>query len=213
MSEPNITLYHAPMSRSVRVRWCLEEMGLPHTLVNLGPITANERGNMGGATYKAINPMQKVPAMSDGDRVMLESVAMVEYLVTKYGPTELAVTPDEADYDRYLEWMHFSEGTMSMAVNLTLAHTTLLPEEQRNPALAKWARLELDKQLKLVAERGLGEGREFLAADRFTAADIALGYLFYLLKIVKQFDDAPDEVRAYFERLRQRPAWQRASAD
>jgi glutathione S-transferase len=49
MSEPNITLYHAPMSRSVRVRWCLEEMGLPHTLVNLGPITANERGNMGGA--------------------------------------------------------------------------------------------------------------------------------------------------------------------
>jgi len=213
MSEPNITLYHAPMSRSVRVRWCLEEMGLPHTLVNLGPITANQRGNMGGATYKAINPMQKVPAMTDGDRVMLESVAMVEYLVTKYGPTELAVTPDEADYDRYLEWMHFSEGTMSMAVNLTLAHTTLLPEEQRNPALAKWARLELDKQLKLVAKRGLGEGREFLAADRFTAADIALGYLFYLLKIVKQFDDAPDEVRAYFERLRQRPAWQRASAD
>ena len=131
MSEPNITLYHAPMSRSVRVRWCLEEMGLPHTLENLGPITANQRGNMGGEAFKAINPMQKIPAMTDGDRVMLESVAMVEYLVTRYGPTELAVTPDEPDYDRYLEWMHFSEGTMSMAVNLTLAHTTLLPEEQR----------------------------------------------------------------------------------
>lgn len=213
MSEPNITLYHAPMSRSVRVRWCLEEMGLPHRLENLGPITANQRGKMGGDAFKAINPMQKIPAMTDGDRVMLESVAMVEYLVTKYGPTELAVTPDEPDYDRYLEWMHFSEGTMSMAVNLTLAHTTLLPEEQRNPGLAKWARMELDKQLKLVAERGLGEGREYLAAGRFTAADIVLGYLFYLLKIVKQFDGAPEPVKAYFDRLKQRPAWQRASAD
>ena len=47
----------------------------------------------------------------------------------------------------------------------------------------------------------------------FTAADIALGYLFYLLKIVKQFDSAPEPVKAYFDRLKQRPAWQRASAD
>jgi glutathione S-transferase len=109
--------------------------------------------------------------------------------------------------------MHFSEGTMSMAVNLTLAHTTLLPEDQRNPALAKWARQELDKQLKLIAERGLADGREYLAAERFTAADIALGYLFYLLKIVKQFEGAPETITAYFDRLRRVPAWQRASAD
>lgn len=213
MSEPQITLFHAPMSRSVRVRWCLEEMGLPHTVENLGPITGDQRGNMGGDAYRAVNPLQKIPAMKDGDVIMLESVAMVEYLVTKYGPTELAVTPDEPDYARYLEWMHFCEGTMAMAVNLTLAHNVLLPEAQRNPGLAKWARSEVDKQLKLIAERGLGEGREFLAAGRFTAADISIGYILYLLKVVKQFDGAPEPVRAYFDRLRDRPAWQRASAD
>jgi len=207
-AQPDLTLFHAPMTRSIRPRWALEEMGLPYTLERV----AFDRGNVGGDAYRAVNPMQKVPALKDGDQVILESTAILEYLVTKHGPTPLAVTPDEADYGRYLEWLHFAEGTMSMSVNLTLAHTMLLPEEQRNPALAQWALANVNRQLVQVAERGLGDGREWLAAGRFTAADISMGYMFYLLKIVKQFDNAPEPVKAYFDRIKVRPAWRRASA-
>lgn len=208
-AEPRYTLFHAPMSRSVRARWALEEMGLPYTLERV----EFTRGDVGGAAFKAINPLQKVPAFKDGETVILESLAIVEYLLAKNAPTPLAVTPDEAEFGRYLEWMHFGEATMSMSVNLTLAHGALLPEAHRNPGVLKWARDAVDKQLVMLAERGLGDGREFLAGGRLTAADMSVGYMLYLLKIVKQFDGAPEAVRAYFDRLRQIDSWKRASAD
>lgn len=214
VAESHLTLFHAPMSRSVRVRWCLEEMGLPHELERLGAITADVRGKLGGEAYRAINPLQKVPALKDADAVILESLAMLEYLAGKYGPTPLALTPDEPDYGRYLEWLHFGEAAMAMSVNLTLAHTTLLPEAHRNEGLAKWARAEVDKQLNFISERGLEGGkRTYLAGDRLTLADMSIGYILYLLKIVKQFDGAPEPVRAYFDRLREIDSWKRASAD
>lgn len=209
MAEPRFTLFHAPNSRSVRPRWALEEMGLPYRLERV----EFTRGDVGGEAFRAINPLQKVPAFKDGDTVILESLAIVEYLITRYGPTPLAVAPDESDYGRYLEWMHFGEATMAMAVNLTLAHTVLLPEAHRDPKVAAWARNQVDHQLAALDKRGLADGRAYLAADRFTAADISLGYMLFLLKIVKQFDGAPDGVRAYFDRLRERPAWVAASAD
>jgi len=87
-AQPDLTLFHAPMTRSIRPRWALEEMGLPYTLERV----AFDRGNVGGDAYRAVNPMQKVPALKDGDQVILESTAILEYLVTKHGPTPLAVT-------------------------------------------------------------------------------------------------------------------------
>jgi len=210
---PALTLYHAPQSRSVRPRWCLEEMGLPYTIERLSVMGA-DRGNVGGDAYKAINPLQKVPALEDGDQVILESLAICEYLANRYGPTPLVVTPNEADYARYLEWMHFGEATMSMSINLMLAHVALLPEKHRNPAMAKWALDMVSAQLKLLAERGLENGqRDFLAGGRLTLADMSLGYMLFLLKITKQFHVVPDVVGEYFGRLRARPAWQRATAD
>jgi glutathione S-transferase len=209
-ADPRLTLYHAPMSRSVRVRWCLEEMGLPYDIERPNFL----HGDVGGAEFKAVNPLQKIPALKDGDTVQLESLANCEYLARRYGPTPLVLTPDEADFARYLEWFQFGEATMSMAVNLTLAHTALLPEEQRSPGLAKWARGQVDKQLAVLAERGLeGGGRDFLAGDRLTLADMSVGYILFLLKIVKQFDGAPPAVAAYFDRLRAIDSWKRASAD
>ncbi len=192
MAAPDITLFHAPMTRSIRPRWMLEEMGLAYTLERV----SFDRGDVGGEEYRRINPLQKIPAMKDGEVVMLESLAMVQYLASRYGPTPLAVAPEEPDYPRYLEWLFYGEATMSMGVNLVLAHVALLPEAQRNPAILKWAREQVDKQLGCIAERGLDDGREWLAAGRFTAADISVGYMLYLLKLVRQFDGAPEAVQA-----------------
>lgn len=206
MTTPDLTLYHAPMTRSIRPRWALEEMGLDYRL----EMVDFERGNVGGDAYRAVNPLQKVPALKDGDQVILESVAIVEYLANRYGPSPLVVTPVEDDYARYLEWLHYGEGSMSMSVNLLLAHTMLLPEKHRNPQLAQWAKAEVDRHLAHIAARGL-DGREFLAAGRFTAADMAVTYMLYLLKLLRQLEDAPEAVKAYWERITAMDSWKTAS--
>ncbi|MGY6532656.1 glutathione S-transferase family protein [Glycocaulis sp.] len=206
--DSSLILFHAPMTRSIRARWAMEEMGLDYRLERV----AFDRGNVGGEEFRKIHPLQKIPALKDGETVVLESVAIVEYLINRYGPTPLRVDPSEPDYPRYLEWLHYAEGSMGMPVSLLLAHTTLLPEAQRNAGIAKWAKMEVDKHLQLIATRGL-EGREFLASDRFTAADISVGYLLYLLKIIRQLKDAPEPVLAYWERLTAMESWQKASAE
>lgn len=214
MTTPNLTLYHAPMSRSVRVRWALEEMGLPYTLHNLGAITPDTRGNVGGEAYKAIHTMQKVPALTDGDQVILESLAMLDYLGHRYGPTDLIVKPDEADYARYLEWFQFGEAGLSMSVNMLMGHTVLLPESQRVPGIAKWSGQMVADQLALLGERGLENGkRKFLAGDRLTFADMSVAYMLYLLKITRNFGDAPQSVSDYFNHIKTIESWQRASRD
>ncbi|GGG96364.1 glutathione S-transferase [Glycocaulis albus] len=206
--DANLILFHAPMTRSIRARWAMEEMGLDYRLERV----AFDRGNVGGDEYRKIHPLQKIPALKDGDTVILESVAILEYLINRYGPTPLRVDPSESGYPRYLEWLHYAEGSLGMPVNLLLAHTTLLPEAQRNEGIARWAKKEVEKHLQLIATRGL-EGRDWLAADRFTAADISVGYLLYLLKIIRQLKDAPPAIQAYWERLTALESWQKASAE
>ena len=142
--------------------------------------------------------------------VVLDSVAIMQYLLGRYGPSPLEVTPDEADYGRFLHWLHFGESGMIMPVSLLLAHTQLLPEDKRDPGLAKWAQHETAKLLGFASQHGLGD-REFIAGDRFTAADISICYMLYLLKLIRQFSDAPDNLKAYFARLTSRPSWVIAS--
>lgn len=205
---PDLVLYHAPQTRSVRVRWALEEMGLPHRLERVDFTTRPP----GGEAYAKINPARKLPALSDGGMVMSESNAIIQYLLEKYGPSDIAVRPDEDDYGRYLQWLHFGEGGMTMPISLLLAHTHFLPEEQRNPSLVRWAQIETKKLLVYISDHGLKD-REWLAADRFTAADISVVYMLFLLKLIRQFGDAPEPLKAYFARATAREAWKTASAD
>lgn len=203
---PDLTLYHAPHTRSIRVRWLLEEMGLPYSLHTLQFATRPA----GDANYALIHPLRKVPALKDGDEVVLDSIAIMQYLLGRYGPSPLEVAPAEADYGRFLHWLHFGESGMIMPVSLLLAHTQLLPEDKRDPNLAQWARYETAKLLDFASKHGLGD-REFIAGERFTAADISTGYMFFLLKLIRQFSDAPENLKSYFARLTARPSWTIAS--
>jgi glutathione S-transferase len=208
MPQADITLYYAPLTRAIRPRWVMEEMGIPYALER----PDFKHGNVGGEAFKAVNPLQKIPAMRDGETLMLESLAMMQYLAGRYGPTDLVVTPDEPDYARYLEWLHFGEASMVMANSLMLAHNMLLPEDKRNPGLARWAITEFDKQARLITERGL-DGRQWLAGDRLTLADMSIVYILLLVKLVKQFDDVPEALKAYFKRATALDSWKRATAD
>lgn len=202
-----IRVYHAPRTRSIRVLWLLQEMGVPHEIV---PVKFDSRP-AGDETYAEIHPLRKVPALDDKGTIVLESLAIVQYLLGRYGPSPLEVTPDEADYGRYLQWLHFGEAGMMMPVSLLLAHTVLLPERARDPKLAAWARSEVDHLLEFIGEHGIGD-REYLAGDRLTAADISIVYMLYLIKVMRQFDGAPENVQAYFKRLTKRESWVAATA-
>lgn len=206
-AKPDLVLYHAPRTRSIRVKWLLEEMGLPYRVEDVKFDTRPP----GDEAYARINPLRKIPALQDGDTVVCDSIAIMEYILNRYGPSALAVTPDEAEYGRYLNWLHFGEAGMLMPVSMLLGHTVLLPEEHRNAGVAAWAKAETDKTLKVLSETGI-EDREFIVADRLTAADISVMYMLFLLKLMGQLKHAPENVQAYFARLTERDGWKTATA-
>ncbi|WP_339738923.1 glutathione S-transferase family protein [uncultured Maricaulis sp.] len=205
--QPDLTLFHAPQTRSIRVRWLLEEMQLPYHLHTVQFATRPA----GDENYALIHPLRKIPALQDGEEIVLDSIAIMQYLLGRYGPSRLEIAPDESDFGRYLHWLNFGESGMTMAVSLLLAHTQLLPEEKRDPNLAAWARYETGKLLGFASEHGIAD-REFIAGDRFTAADISMIYMFYLLKLIRQFGDAPENLKAYFDRMTARESWAVASS-
>jgi glutathione S-transferase len=199
-----ITLYHCADARSLRPLWTLEEMGLAYDLKLLPfppRVLARE--------YLAINPLGTIPFFVDGEARMTESSGICAYLAEKHGPTPLQVTPSEADYAAYLNWLFFSDATLTFPQTIVLRYTRLEPEERRLPQAAEdYAKWFLGR-LKAV-ESALAD-REFLVAGRFTIADICIAYALHLADSLPPLRDRlPPLSRAYLERLRQRPAFQRA---
>lgn len=198
-----ITLYHCHGARSFRPLWMLEEMGLDYELKMLPfppRVFAKE--------YLAINPLGTIPFMVDGDTKMTESSGICHYLGTKHGPTPLVVDVGETGYGTYLNWMFFSDATLTFPQTLVLRYGTLEPNERRQPQVvedyAKW----FLGRLRAV-EMAAGE-TEWLCQGRFTAADVVIGYALRLadtLGLSKQFGP---NVEAYWQRVQAREGYRRA---
>ena len=200
-----ITLYHCDGARSFRPLWMLEEMGLPYELKMLPfppRVFAKE--------YMAINPLGTIPFMVDGDTKMSESSGICYYLGRKHGPTQLMVGEDDPAYGAFLNWMYFSDATLTFPQTLVLRYTQLEPEERRNPQVAgdyaKWFYGRLRTVEAAIAKS------ETLCADRFTAADIVIGYALRLASSIGLAKDFGPNVAAYWGRLQQRDGYKRAVA-
>ncbi|MGV6802404.1 MAG: glutathione S-transferase family protein [bacterium] len=202
-----LKIYHVAMTRSIRPIWLLEELGQPYEAQVVPRDQLQEFQS--SEQYLKINPMGKFPAMIDGEVTMIESIAIMEYILEKYPNNNLVPKPGPTDHAAYLQFLHFGESGMGPYVTMLLGHTVLLPEKARISGIAKWAKTETDKCLGLI-DKAL-EGREYLCEYGFSAADISVTYMLYLLKLMKQFEDAPDNVKAYWKRVTARPAWQKAS--
>jgi glutathione S-transferase len=166
-------LYHCANARSLRVLWALEELQLEYDLVTMEfPPRSTYPG------YLDLNPMGTVPTFVDGDVTMTESSAICHYLAEKYGPTPLAVAPNEPDYADYLNWMYRSDSTLTCPQTLVLRYTRLEPPERRPAQVVEDCTIWYLSRLKTV-EAALAD-REFLVADRFTMADITVAYALFL---------------------------------
>jgi glutathione S-transferase len=198
-----ITLYHCAGARSFRPLWTLEELRLPYDLKML-PFPPRAMAK----EYLGLNPLGTIPLLLDGDTRMTESAAIAQYLVTRYGPTPLAVGVEEPDYGAFLNWLHFGEATLTFPQTLVLRYTELEPEERRNPQVvadyAKWFFGRLRGVEAAVADR------EMLCAGRFTAADISVGYALLLAQQIGLSKDFGPAVAAYWQRLQARDGFRRA---
>lgn len=196
-----ITLYHCAHARSLRPLWCLEEMGLDYELVNL-PFPPRYRAE----GYKDINPLGTIPFLIDGDTRMSESTAICHYLVERHGPTDIAVASDAPEYGDYLNWLYFSDATLTFPQTLVLRYAMLEPEERRLPQASEDYAQWFSARLRHV-EAAL-EGRDFLVADRFTIADIAIGYALHLSTRLPPLQGVlGPNAKTYLDHLRARPAF------
>ena len=200
-----ITLYHCHSARSMRPLWTLEEMGLDFELISMKfPPRYTYEG------YKDINPLGTVPCLIDGDVHMTESAGISQYLVDCYGPTPLGLTAADPDYGAYLNWLHRSDATLTFPQTLVLRYTQLEPEERRIPQVADDYRKWFLARLRCVEEATAD--RSYLCADRFTIADICVGYALHLAHSLGIEEAFRPNTRKYWDRLTERPAYQRAAA-
>ena len=200
-----ITLYHCDGARSFRVLWMMEEMGLAYELKMLPfppRVFARE--------FLSLNPLGTIPLMIDGETRMTESSGICHYLGTRFGPTPLIVNADEPAYGAFLNWMYFSDATLTFPQTLVLRYSRLEPEERRSPQVATdYAKWFLGRLRAVEAATAKGET---LAANRFTAADIVVGYALLLADRIGLGKDFGPNVGTYWQRLQQRDGYKSALA-
>lgn len=201
-----LKVYHAAPSRSIRVVWALEELGLPY---ELAPVKM-DRQYFRSPEWRAVNPVGKVPVVFDGEERLIESVAIIHYLSEKYAEGRLSRRPLDPDYGQFLQWLHFGEAGMGGYAGMLIGQTRILPPEQRSDAMKQWAIGECRNCCAFI-ETTL-EGREFILGEDFSLADISLGYILHLIRLSGESKDIIGaRTKAYYERLTARPAWKKAA--
>jgi glutathione S-transferase len=196
-------LYHCTNSRSLRAIWALEELGLDYALETLAfPPRTRADG------YLDVNPLGTVPTLVDGATVLTESAAICQYLAERHGPTTLRVDPAEADYGAYLNWLFRSDATLTFPLTVVLRYSQHEPEERRLPQVVEDYTIWFLSRARSI-EQAL-DGRNYLVADRFTMADIAVHFaLFLALALGLRSRLKPRSLR-YAEAMMGRPAFDRA---
>ena len=198
-----VKVYFAPFARSLRILWTLEELNAPYE-----PVRVQFPPRLAQPDYLHINPLGQIPTLIDGDVKLFESVGACEY-VNETNGGDLAIAPGQPGRADYLQWLWYGEATLMPPLG-AMVRQSFGPEEGRNAAALAEAKASLLERLGLVEARL--EGRQYLAGDRFTLADISVAYCLNLGGMLRLADDYGPNVSAYFERMKARPAFQAAAA-
>ena len=196
-----ITVYGE--GRGFRVAWLLEEMGLAYRLRPVDLLAGLENDT----EFLAVNPGGFIPAIVDGDVTMVESIAIMEYLMARYGPTPLAPDPHDPAFPAYQQFLHLGEAGLAGPNNVIVATHILAPEAERDNWSTRWA-LETFESRRGLVTRQLARS-PYLAGDTFTAADISVTYA---LEFAQRTGNAVlgEVERAYVARTSGREAYKRA---
>ena len=200
-------LYHCVSARSFRPLWALEELQVPYELRMLPfPPRALQR------SYLDLNVLGTVPFLQDGDQTMTESAAMCQYLVETQDPDNrlgLWVGRGDRDHAHYLNWLHHADATLTFPQTISMRYYWLEPTPEKQAVADDYAKWYIARLRRLDSHL---QAHEYLVDNRFTIADIAVGYALYLGRALKFDERYQPQTRAYLERLMARPAFQRADA-
>lgn len=196
-----ITVYGE--GRGFRVVWLLEEMGLPYRLRQIDLLSDAEHDS----DFLAINPAGFIPAIRDGDVKMVESIAIMEYLLARHGPASLAPARDELAFAVYQQFLHMGEAGLAGPINAIVATNILAPEAERRNWTTGWALGIFESRLGLV-RRQLAQA-PYIAGEHFSAADISVTYALELAQRTGCFTLADPE-KHYVARMTARDAYRRA---
>lgn len=156
--------------RGFRVVWLLEEMGLAYRLRDVDMLAGAENDT----EFMAINPAGFIPALQDGEMVMVESIAIMEYLLGRYGPTPLAPDARDPTFPMYQQFLHLGEAGLAGFVFIAVVSEILAPEGEKDNWGARKALTLFEARRRLLARQL--EKTSFMAGEAFTAADISVTY-------------------------------------
>ena len=196
-----IVVHHLNVSRSQRILWLLEELGVTYEIKHY---QRDAQTRLAPPELKAVHPLGKSPVITDNGRTIHESGAIIDYLIRWHGGGRLAPDPAKAAYDEYQMWLHYAEGSAMLPLML-LMYVMRLGE----------AGAPLHPRIESEIANHLGyidaslEGKQFLLGEDLTGADIQMSFI---PEVAKAFGKLPayPNMAAWIERLHARPAWKRA---
>lgn len=192
-----IKLHHLNKSRSKRIIWLLEELGVEYQVI---PYQRDQTTHRAPASLKAINPLGKSPVIQDGELVLSESGAIVDYLVSRYGAQTLAPAINTPEHARYIQWLHFAEGTAAYPL---ITRYLLGVDDNQNCFLGGFAREQMSEVLTFVNDELAN--KDYLISGQFTGADVLNSFVFEKISEASGLNHFPN-IESYLMRILDRPA-------
>ena len=200
-----VTLHHLDQSRSERIIWLLEELDLEYRL----EVFLRQPDLYAPPGLKNAHPLGRAPVIVDGDVVLAESGAIVEYLVARHGQGRLSVLPEAPNFADYLYWLHYAEGSLMLQLLREWSLDRMLPGADAHPGMA---RVRAGTRTHLEAVEARLAAAPFFAGPEFTAADIMMAYPFTTFRRICPVDLAPfPAIRDWAGRMETRPAFVKAT--
>ena len=196
-----IVVHHLNDSRSQRILWLLEELGVPY---EIKPYQRDAQTRLAPPGLKQVHPLGKSPVITDGGKTVIESGAIIDYVIRRYGKGRMQPAPETAAYDEYVQWMHYAEGSAMLPLMLNLYAARL-----GDAAAALMPRIEGEISNHLAYIDGALKGRQFLVGDTLSGADIQMSFVGEVAGAFGKRAQYPN-LDAWTKRLHERPAYKKA---
>ena len=194
-------VHHLNDSRSQRILWLFEELGLPY---EIKPYQRDAQTRLAPPELKKVHPLGKSPVITDGNRTIIESGAIIDYVIRRHGKGRLQPAPETPEYDEYVQWMHYAEGSAMLPLMLNLYAGRL-----GDAAAPLMPRIDGEIANHLAYIDGALKGRQFLVGDALTGADIQMSFVGEVAGAFGKRAEYPN-LDAWTKRLHERPAFKKA---
>ena len=196
-----IVVHHLNDSRSQRILWLLEELGLPY---EIKPYQRDAQTRLAPPELQKVHPLGKSPVITDGNKTIIESGAIIDYIIRRHGGGRLQPAPETPAYDEYQQWMHYAEGSAMLPLMLNLYVLRL-----GDAAAPLMPRVDGEIANHLSYIDGALKGRQFLVGDKLTGADVQMSFVGEVAGAFGKRAQYPN-LDAWTKRLHDRPAYKKA---